>query len=108
MPTVRSAVRITGLSDFIAKVEMFAKHGDEVFFRGQREDKPLLPRIARTPRRFPVDFGTAEQEKLRMLDRNAATIGKMHNEWLKRTCRDRSPHLLKRHYAIACGFSRSL
>jgi hypothetical protein len=83
MPTTKPAARITSVSDFIGKVEVFAKHGDEVFFRGQREDKPLLPRIARTPRRFPVDFGTAEQEKLRMLRQRALPLLtiKPETEW---------------------------
>jgi hypothetical protein len=71
MPTVRPAASISSLPHFIREAEKFAKFGDDVFFRGQREDMPLLPRVARIQSRHKVDLGTQEERKIRMLKQRA-------------------------------------
>lgn len=74
MPTVARIPRISSLSDFIHMAETFARFGDDVFFRGQREDKPLLPRLARIPRRHRINLGTLEERKLGMLRQRALPL----------------------------------
>jgi hypothetical protein len=73
MPTYKP-IRIKSLSHFVSEVEKVAAFNDDVFFRGQREDKPLLPRIAQSRRRHDEDLGKFEQQKLSMLKQRALPL----------------------------------
>ena len=55
---------IASFSGYISFIEKYCK-GDNILFRGQREDKPLIPKIGRIP--LKSDFLKAENKELQII-----------------------------------------
>jgi hypothetical protein len=84
MTSVKEHV-VGSITDYVRYIEDNCE-GDDVLFRGQQEDWPLLPKLARIARRFDGDLGSLEQRMLKMFKAHALPLLDTHSrtdwDWL--------------------------